>query len=268
MHFYSTYLVNSIKKVMTYRFNSTVKMFNRLIFMMVQVTIWGIVYGNDWGKYIVTDYGKVTLKEMVSYTIISHVMFCIIQSTSINSLNNKISSGDISLYLIRPYNFKVYMFVETIGESFVSFVFQSLPLLVIGIIVYKINLPNIEQAIFFFVSLANAYLIYFLLSFLCALTSFWFIQTGPIEIILSGLIKIFSGVWVPVWFFPDKIQKLIQLMPFKHIYFSPISIYIGKLVDKDAINTLIIQFFWVISLYSLVWYFWKSGERKLMVQGG
>lgn len=268
MQFYCTYLLNSIKKVVAYRFNSTVKMFNRLIFMMVQVSIWGIVYGNDLGKQIVTDYGKVTLKEMISYTVISHVMFCIIQSTSINSLNNKISSGDISLYLIRPYNFKMYTFVETVGESVVSFVFQSIPLLLIGIIVYRISLPDIKQAVLFLGSLVNAYLIIFLLSFLCALTSFWFVQTGPIEIILSGLIKIFSGVWMPIWFFPGSIQKIIEIMPFKHIYFSPISIYINKLVGKDAIYTLIIQFIWVIILYFLVRCFWKSGERKIMVQGG
>lgn len=268
MKFYRAYLVNSIKKVAAYRFNSIIKMINRLIFMMVQVAIWGIVYGNDWEKIISTDYGVISLSEMVSYTVISHIMYCIIQSTSISSINNKINNGDISLYLIRPYNFKIYIFMESLGELFVSCIFQSIPLLILGGIIYNINFPNITQCLYFLISLINAYIIYFLLAFLCGLTSFWFIQTGPIEIILSGLIKIFSGVWIPMWFFSDKLLKIIDVMPFKYIYFSPISIFINKTLGNDVFNTFFIQFIWIVLLYLVIRCVWKFGEKKIMVQGG
>lgn len=268
MKFYVEFLANSIKKVITYRFNGILKMVNRLIFMLVQIEIWKIVYGNDFNHIISTDYGMISLNEMIGYTIISHVMYTIIQSTSITSINKRINSGDIAFYIVKPYNFKIYSFVETLGESFVAIIFQAIPLLIFGLIFYRINIPSLSTLLLFIFSLTNGYIIYFMFSFMCGIASFWVIQTGPLEMILSGLIKIFSGVWIPIWFFTGLFSKIVDLLPFKTIYFIPLSIFVGKVTNGEIIKSFIVQIAWIVILYLLVDLVWRLGQKRLMVQGG
>lgn len=268
MRFYIEFLKNSAKKVLTYRFNGSIKMVNRLIFMLVQIEIWKLVYGNNFDKIIKTDYGVITLKEMIGYTIISHVIYTIIQSNSIRIINNKINNGDIVFYISKPYNFKTYCFVESLGESFVSLMLQGVPLLVFGMFLYKINFPDINSIFIFIISLINGYVIYFMLSFICGISAFWVTQTGPLEMILSGLIKIFSGVWIPIWFFSGFFLDIVNILPFKTIYFIPLSIFVGKLTAYEIAISFVVQLFWMAVLYFTIELLWKAGQKKLMVQGG
>lgn len=201
MFFYLTFFVNTFKVTFSYRMNSLLKMINRLIFMVVQIEIWKIVYGYDFSKRISTDYGLISLKDMIAYTIVSHFIFIAVQSTSLKSVNEKINSGDIALYLIRPYSFLTYTFTETVAVALVSCMIQGIPLLVFGILFFNLHAGSWATLGLFALSLIGGFIIFFQLSFLCSIIAFWVVQTGPIDTILSGIIKIFSGAWIPLWFF-------------------------------------------------------------------
>lgn len=268
MKFYYDFFCMTIKKVFTYRFNSILKMINRLIFMLVQITIWEVVYGNDYTKLIKTDYGTISLDQMIHYTIVSHILYCIIQSNPINSINDKIYKGDIALYMIRPYSFFSYVFIEGLAASTVAFLMEGIPLALFGVIFYNMNILNITNFLLFTVSLTFGYVIYFLLCIICGTTAFWFEQSGPISTLLSGIIKVFSGVWIPLWFFDGFIANLADVLPFKLIYFYTIGIYIGHFSMNTIIQMFLLQLIWMFSLFIIAKVFWSFGKKKVMILGG
>lgn len=268
MAFYLKFFLNMIKVTFSYRANSVLKMINRLIFMIVQIEIWKIVYGYDFSRYISTGYGVISLHDMIAYTILSHFIFTVVQSTSLKSVNEKISNGDIALYLIRPYSFLTYMFAETTATAMVSMVIQGIPLLLFGIVFFQIKIESINLLILAGIALINGFIIFFLLSFLSSLISFWVVQTGPLDKIISGTIKIFSGVWIPLWFFSEQFLLIANILPFKTIYFAPLSIFINKLSSNEICTTLFIQLIWILILFIAVKIIWFLGQKKLVIQGG
>ncbi|MBW4080395.1 ABC-2 family transporter protein [Paenibacillus sp. S150] len=268
MAFYFSFFVNTFKVTFSYRSNSILKMINRLIFMIVQIEIWKIVYGYDFAKKISTDYGLITLNDMIAYTVVSHFIFIVVQTTSLKSVNDKINSGDIALYLIRPYSFLTYTFTETVAASLVSCVIQGFPLLLFGILFFHLRVDSLVTLVFFLMALLDGFVIFFLLSFLCSIIAFWVVQTGPIDTILSGIIKIFSGAWIPLWFFSPFFLKLSDALPFKTIYFAPLSIFTRKMSSLGIRETFITQWVWMVVLFILVRAVWFFGQKKLVVQGG
>lgn len=266
MRFYCSFLCKTIKTLMTYRFNAFFKLLNALIFMVVQVTIWQVVYRNG-GNTAMSSYASE--QHMVTYTIISHVIYNVIQSTPINSINNKFKNGDISLFLTKPCNFITYVFVENLSNSVTAFLFTSLPLIIVGSLVYGLVVPPALNIVFFIIAVFNAYITFFLLTLLCGLLSCWVIQTGPIGAALSGVIKIFSGVWIPLWLFGDFYSKLISLLPFQNIYYIPIQIFTQGIPDNQLIyQQFVVQITWIIILLITNEVIWHKGERRIMVQGG
>ena len=259
---------NVISRLLTYRANALFKMINRLIFMAVQVYIWRIVYGNDDSILIDTQFGIITLHDMISYTVMSHVMYCFVQSRSVNSINESISNGNISQFLIRPVSMRIYLFIESLAESFVSFLFQSIPLLIFGIVLFNITIPSFSAIFFYMLFLLNGFLIYYLLTTIAAGGAFWVVKVGPINALLEGLIKIFSGVWIPIWFLEDWLLKLTNVFPLQNIYFYPIAVYLNKISGTDLYKSYAIQWCWIIGLFMLMNYIWIKGEKRIMIQGG
>ena len=47
-------------------------------------------------------------------------------------------------------------------------------------------------------------------------------------------------------FFPDKVQRDLAWLPFEHIAYTPLQIYLGKLDRHSALRALGIQWLWVI----------------------
>jgi ABC-2 type transport system permease protein len=82
------------------------------------------------------------------------------------------------------------------------------------------------------------------------------------------LIRILSGSFVPLWFFPQWVQKVSAFLPFIYIYQTPLSIYIGKINVKQAFQSMLIQFVWILILSFILSRIWKKACRMVTVQGG
>ena len=268
MGFYLQFASSTLRRLLTYRFNAFFKMINRLIFMAVQVYIWEIVYGRDSELLFATQFGEVSLHDMISYTVMSHVIYCFIQSCSVKSINDQISSGNISLLLIRPVSIRMYFFIEALCEALVSSFFQAVPLLLFGILVYRITIPAIFVCLMFGIFLMNGFLIYYLIVTTAAAGAFWGVQSGPIDALINGLVKIFSGVWIPIWFLSGWLLQLSKILPLQNIYFLPIAVYLEKLSPWETLENYLVQCLWIAGLFLIMNLVWRKGETKIMIQGG
>jgi ABC-2 type transport system permease protein len=77
-----------------------------------------------------------------------------------------------------------------------------------------------------------------------------------------------SGLLIPMAFFPDKARTVLAWLPFEHIAYTPLQIYLGKLDRAAAFRALGIQWFWVIALLLLAHVWWERSVRKITIHGG
>lgn len=76
----------------------------------------------------------------------------------------------------------------------------------------------------FIISIILATIISFLFYFIIGILAFWLMVTWSVNMLLSAVHKLLSGSWIPLWLFPEKARKIVELLPFSQIYYSPVSI--------------------------------------------
>jgi ABC-2 type transport system permease protein len=81
-------------------------------------------------------------------------------------------------------------------------------------------------------------------------------------------VELFSGLVVPLSFFPGWAEAVLKLLPFQAITYLPGSVITGKVAGTAAYEALVIQLVWfVVLLVPMVW-LWHGARTRLFVQGG
>lgn len=97
---------------------------------------------------------------------------------------------------------------------------------------------------------------------------FWTVRNNAAMLILIFAQNLLSGVYAPLWFFPDWFVTLSGFLPFQATLSVPLSIYIGRIPLSDAVPQLSIQAFWVVALTLFTRFLWRRAARRVISQGG
>ncbi|MDE3109906.1 MAG: ABC-2 family transporter protein, partial [Acidobacteriota bacterium] len=82
------------------------------------------------------------------------------------------------------------------------------------------------------------------------------------------LIELLSGLLLPMSFFPKPVAVAMAWLPFEHIAYTPLQIYLGKLDRAGALRALGAEWIWVVALLVLAHLWWNRSLRRLSIQGG
>ena len=79
---------------------------------------------------------------------------------------------------------------------------------------------------------------------------------------------ILSGLVIPIPFFPNFLQKICNILPFRYVSDFPFRFYVGNITIQEGLYGLLIQVIWIIILVILGRILMKIALRKTVVQGG
>ena len=82
------------------------------------------------------------------------------------------------------------------------------------------------------------------------------------------LLELFSGLLIPISFFPHIFQTMFAYMPFEYISYIPVLIYLGKISGFGILKALGMQIFWVAALVAIGHALWSLSSRQITIQGG
>ena len=85
---------------------------------------------------------------------------------------------------------------------------------------------------------------------------------------LNLLMMTLSGNILPLTLFPDSWQRAITLLPYAQLLDTPIRLYTGEYAVSQAPEALLIQIGWTALLVFVGCAFWRTNQRKLIIQGG
>jgi ABC-2 type transport system permease protein len=266
MRTYYEYIKNSFKEYLAYRVDYIAGIIQTLLSLLIQIYLWQALLSQS--GQVSTNMGIVNLKDMITYVLVSTLMSTLGRSNLIYDINTRVKSGQISSDLIRPFNFMGYMYCRMIGRNVFNLFFQLLPVLVVGLIFMDVSFPSLPNLLFFGITVIGAQMILFLVTYTLGLLAFWYMSIWQVDILLGTAFELFSGRWIPLWFFPMFLVNISTFLPFKLVYFIPISIYLGKLGITDCWFSLLQQLIWVLVLYGMARLIWQAAVKKLVIQGG
>jgi len=118
------------------------------------------------------------------------------------------------------------------------------------------------------ISTILAYVITLAIGILLSLVSFWTLEISGTGLLYLFVNHFFSGALIPLFFFPNWLRSLAELLPFQTQAFLPLSIYFGTLQGDDALRALGIEVLWCVVLWAAAVVVFRQAMRRVQIQGG
>ena len=80
--------------------------------------------------------------------------------------------------------------------------------------------------------------------------------------------EFFAGAVIPLPFFPEKIQYVLELLPFAAMQNVPLRIYSGSMSREEMLRAVCLQVFWLAAMVAAGRGLCRRAERRVTVQGG
>jgi len=238
--------------IITYFLNVTVYYF-----------IWSAVYKS--GQSI----AGYNLAQMITYVSVGWIIRSFYWNTIDQEIAYEVIEGKITMDLTKPVSILWMWICRAIGESAFRLGLLTLPTAVVVGFIFHVQAPSSrENFLLFMAAVLGSFFLMGALNFMigtCAIP-----LTSILALIRAKywLIELLSGVLIPMSFFPQRAQKILALLPFEHIAYTPLQIYLGKLDRAQALHALATQWLWVVLLLALAHFWWNFWVRRITIHGG
>jgi ABC-2 type transport system permease protein len=241
--------------------------FTGIVTYLVNVTvyyfIWRALYRSD---------GAIqgfTFRQMITYVAIGWIIRTFYFNNIDREIANDIQQGHIAGKLTRPVNYQWMHIAQACGESLFRITMFTIPSAIVILLIYPVDPPASATAFgAFLLSLIFAFLIFASLNFLIGTCAVYLHSILGLIRAKSFMIEILSGLIIPINFFPDRLARWSRWLPFQHISYTPLMIYMGKIGGRELLDVLLLESVWTALLLMAGALFWKKAGRKLIVQGG
>lgn len=248
---------------LNYRSEFFINLLVQVILLFTTALFWKAAYKG------IDTVEMVNEQQMLVYSIISIILTNSFGINVENALRGKVRMGSVAVDYIKPVKIFLMYFSEDIGNVVTSFIQNVIPIFIFSSLFIIVPKPaSTVHFLLFLVSSVFSYMILWFIAAIFGLFYFRVIDMGPVGGIKDYLIKILSGTFVPIWFFPTPVQNALQFLPFIYTYQLPISIFIGRASFEDAVKGMLVQIIWILIFGVLFMRLKKSIEKNIFVQGG
>ncbi|KUO12706.1 ABC-2 family transporter protein [Streptomyces sp. DSM 15324] len=176
--------------------------------------------------------------------------------------------GTIVYWYLRPLPPQRYYALRALGEQLYGFAW-ALAGYTVCLVAGVVDPPgSAAVAGVFAVSLLLGQLVLYYVMLILDQLCFFTIRNNSAMLILIFAQNLLSGVYAPLWFFPDWFITLSGFLPFQATLSVPLSIYIGRIQLSDAVVELAVQAGWVAVLALFTRWVWRRAARRVIAQGG
>lgn len=257
-------LVISFKEKSIFRFDYLVGTVFAFFYIVLKVSLWKGLYGARG-----TEIGGIALNSMIAYSIIAGFTEGITKTSVMKELNDSVVDGTISGHLLLPIGFRKYLFIRSLTRGIFHTIYGIVPSAAAAMLLFGFALSiGPINLVLYFCSVCMGTAINFLYQFLLGSTVIWLRNSFFLGNINSVLLSLFSGAFVPIWFFSEGLKVLSEFLPFRYIVFEPTAILVSVKSCEETAAVLGMQLVWIAVLSLEVSLVWNRGRHRLMIQGG
>ena len=217
------------------------------------------------------DVGGYSEADVVTYVWLTQGLLSVVASfgPSWQELALRVRSGDIVTDLRRPLDLQLALLADDAGRALFQLVFRGVPPFLVGALVFDLVAPDgVARTLLFAASVCLAVVVSFGVRFLVNLAAFWLLDYRGAMMLVMVVSHLFSGIIVPLVFFPAALEAVARALPFASMLQTPIDVYLGELAGTELAGALALQFLWAAVLLIAGRAVLSAGTRKLVIQGG
>jgi len=209
-----------------YRTHSMVSIFVGPVYFIVQYFIWTAVYGEA------GSLNGMELSQMIRYFGAAALIGYLTMDFADWNLDMLIRTGRFLTYALRPVNHRFFAFSQKIGHRILGFIIEFIPCVLIFTLLFKIDMRPAFTG-WTILSVALAFLMNFIVNYCLGMASFWIVQSGGLRAVYSLAGSVFSGMLIPLVFFPMPLQVMQFFLPFQYTAYVPVMVFLGQYTLGD-----------------------------------
>lgn len=249
----------SVQLLIMYRINFVMWRFRNVSSFLMMYFLW---YSATSSQTLTFGY---TQNSMLTYVFAVAIVRAFVLSSRTVDIADDISTGNLSMYLLRPVNYITYYFTQDVADKLANFLFAVCELTILFII-FRPPLFFQTDPWLAAVSvglLLLAIIMYFFINLLLSFMAFWIPENtwGPRFLFMITL-EFFAGGLFPIDILPKGVQAAFHLTPFPYLLYFPVSAYLGKLTGYELAQGTLIALGWLGVLYIMTLLVWKRGLRS------
>ncbi len=201
---------------------------------------------------------------LMLYYFMVPVISRMINGPGLGMIAHEIYDGSLTRYLIYPISFFKYKYTQYLANTVIFFL-----QLVIGIILFALlfEIPAdviLSPSSFFLgiTAVLAAGLLAFSISTLLEMVAFWADNVWSLLIMVRFAVGLVGGAMVPIVFFPEKIQTILNYLPFRYLAAFPINCFIGKISFLQWQQGMLTILFWSLFCTTFAVIVWNRGKYK------
>lgn len=261
---YAEFIRIGFVNILAFRLRYYTGIITYLINVTVYYFIWRAVFANAAGPI-----AGFSLAQILTYVSVGWILRSFYWNTIDQEMAYEVIEGKIAMDFIKPVSVQWMWIARAMGESAFRLILLTAPTAIVVMLLFPVLPPASPlNFVLFFIAAAGSFFIMGALNFIigtCAIP-----LTSILALIRAKfwLIELLSGLLIPLNFFPRPIQILSSWLPFEHIAYTPLQIYLGRLSLVHALQLLAIEYFWVVALLFLGHLWWMRATRKITIHGG
>lgn len=262
---YLTLTRAGIIEALQFRLSFLVMVIGNLLYLIVVYFLWKAIYASA-GTDVVNG---MSFTDTLIYLVLATALFNFMEMYTVWEIGRNIQSGKIVLDLLKPMEYRKYLFWSYSGSFVTQFFLTFLPTFIAVAIVTHGAIPLGINLIYFVLSVVMAVSINYSIDFLVGTICLYTESIWGINIMKQVIVLLLSGATIPIAFFPEPLKTIVHYLPFQSIYNAPLSLLLdGNPATETVLSTLGTQLIWCIIMMVISKLFWKFSLRQITVNGG
>lgn len=183
-----------------------------------------------------------------------------------------IVNGNVAYELCRPVQIYDMWFARSMASRLSKVALRCFPILLVALLLpepYGIVLPpSGRHAALFLITLTLSFLVSVAFYMWIYVLTFYTISPMGLRLMVGSVVEFFSGGGIPLPFFPEKVRRVLELLPFASMQNVPLRVYSGSMTDAQMQSAIALQIFWLLVLVGLGRALCGMAERRVTLQGG
>lgn len=191
------------------------------VLFLVQVFIWRAMFE---GKETING---LTLTQMMTYYGVATLIHYITFDFADWNLQMLVRSGKFVTFALRPLPHWLFALSQKLGHRSLALWVEVLPVGILFIFLFHVHLMPAAPGLAI-ISIALSFLMSFFVNYGVGLSAFWLVRAEGVRRVFLLLKDVSAGVFIPLTFFPEILQKILFFLPFQFITYLPTRVYIGE----------------------------------------
>ena len=212
-----------------------------------------------------------SLIQIIWYIGGMQIVGTIIWNFTAGRLSDQILDGSLSIHLLKPTSVFKFELANAIALRTVGILFEFFPILIVQTVIFFPSFITLASSLKFVICVVLSFFLFFLLNFFVGMTAF-FMKNNSSMIALKIILTSFAGgTIIPIEFFPNWLQKLSTVLPFRYLYYEPLQFFLNREAAREWSyfgHVLGMQIVWITFFFLSIKLVWPYVIKRYCAAGG